>query len=94
MKEEIRTTIPIGVTKWIPIKGHEDSTACTQEIDWSFFIYDSNRLVYIRKPDVGFNPERDTLWVYTKEFIDIWKEDLANHIWVMRDEMKPLLLTP
>ncbi len=92
MKEEIRTTRPIGVTKSIPIKGHRDPTACKHEIDWNYFTYDSNRCVYIRKPSIGFKPERDSLWVYTEEFMKKWEQELSEVMFVMREELRPLLL--
>lgn len=89
MKEELRTTRPIGVCKYIPIEGHEDSTATKQEIDFSYFIYDQSRQLYIRK---GL-PTDEVRWVYTKEFMEDWKHELSQVYFVMRDEMRPLLLS-
>lgn len=90
MKEELRKTRPIGVCKIIPVVD-EDPTAHKYEIDWSFFTFDSNRRVYIRKPMIGHNPDRDALWVYTEEFMKKWEDELENKIFVMRDDAKEIL---
>lgn len=90
-KEELRTTRPIGVTNDIPIIHEEYGEAWKRKIDWSFFSYDANRRVYTRTPDRGFNPERDKLWVYTEEFMRNWENELAESVYVMREDAKVAL---
>lgn len=88
MKEELRTKRPIGVCKYTKLVGHEDPTAKKAELDWSRFTYDEKRRLYILNPDLGFNPGRDSIWVYTKEFIDEWVCEMENTVLVMRDHAK------
>lgn len=91
MKEILRTTRPIGVCKYIPVDEgdyKDDPTAVKAVLDESFFIFDSNRMLYIRK---GLPTDKEC-WVYTKEFIDNWKEEMSRRVLVMRDEFRGLLL--
>lgn len=95
MNEELRTTRPIGVLKYSKAIGHEDPSAEKAEIDWDFFMYDSNRDVYIRKPAPLFDensvPRNDPLWVYTGEMMRDWSEELKNVVFVFRDGVKEYL---
>lgn len=65
-----------------------DPTAVKQVLDHSFFTFDYNRNLYIRK---GLQTDKE-VWVYTKEFIDEWEYEMSQTVLVMRDEFKPLLL--